>query len=40
MIGYVVRLAEYLCTNVCLIIVAEENLAPADGFYIDVDVGE
>ncbi len=40
MIGSVVRLAEYLCTHVCLITVAEENPAPADGFYIDVDVDE
>ena len=40
MIGSVVRLAEYLCTHVCLITVAEENPAPSDGFYIDVDVDE
>ena len=40
MIGSVVRLAEYLCTHVCLITVAEENPAPADGFYIDVDSDE
>ena len=39
-IGCVVKLAEYLCTHVCLITVAEENPAPADGFYIDVDVDE
>ena len=40
MIGSDVSLAEYLCTHVCLINVAEENPAPSDGFYIDVDVDE
>ena len=40
MIGSDVSLAEYLCTHVCLITIAEENSAPSDGFYIDVDVDE
>ena len=40
MIGSVVSLAEYFCTHVFLVTVAEENPAPADGFYIDVDVDE
>ena len=40
MIGHVVSLGEYLCTHVCLITVAEENPAPSDGFYIDIDVDE
>ena len=40
MIGFVVSLAEYLCTHACLITVAEEYPAPSDGFYIDVDVDE
>ena len=39
-VGSVVRLAEYLCTHVCLITVAEENTAPSDGFYVDLDVDE
>ena len=40
MIGSDVSLAEYLCTHVCLITVAEENPALADGFYIDVNIDE
>ena len=40
MTGSVVRLVEYLCIHVCLITVGEENPAPSDGFYIDVDVDE
>ena len=40
MIGSDVSLAEYLCTHICLITVAEENPATSDGFYIVVDVDE
>ena len=39
MIGSVVRLAEYLCTHVCLITVSDDT-AHSDGFYIDLDVNE
>ena len=39
-VGSDVSLAEYLCTHVCLITVAEENTAPSDGFYVDLDVDE
>ena len=40
MIGSDVSLAEYLCTHVCLMTVAEENAAPSEGFYVDLDVDE
>ena len=39
-VGSDVSLAEYLCTHVALIIVVEENTAPSDGFYVDLDVDE
>ena len=39
-VGSDVSLAEYLCTHVFLITVAEENVAPSEGFYVDLDVYE
>ena len=39
-VGSDVSLAEYLCTHACLITAAEENAAPSEGFYIDLDVDE
>ena len=39
-VGSGVSLAEYLCTHVFLITVAEESTAPSDGFYVDLDVDE
>ena len=40
MIGSVVRLAEYLCTHVCLINVAEVANDPNGGFFVDIDDDE
>ena len=39
-VGSDVSLAEYLCTHFCLNTVAEENVVPSDGFYVDVDINE
>ena len=39
-VGSDVSLVEYLCTHVCLNTVAEENVAPFDGFYVDLDIDE
>ena len=39
-VGSDVSLAEYLCTHVFLITVAEENVAPSEGFYVELDVDE
>ena len=39
-VGSDVSLVEYLCTHVCLITDAEENAAPSEGFYVDLDVDE
>ena len=40
MLGSDVRLAEYLVLMFAYLLFSDDNIAPSDGFYVDLDVDE